>query len=173
MRTSRAGRSTSAAGFTLIEISVVVLLIGIFALLVIPRLDISGAGQLNLAAKRLSGTTKYLLNEAALTGREHRLVYNLEEGSHRALRLEPGGDLVPLDGPGKLTRLGRDVRLRDLTLPGRGTFTTGEVVTHIYPAGWLEETIVHLENRRGEQLTMRISPLTGAAEIFTGYRDFR
>jgi hypothetical protein len=154
-------------------VSVVVLLIGIFAFLVIPRLDISGAGQLNLAAKRLSGTTKYLLNEAALTGREHRLIYNLEEGSYRGLRLEPGGELVTLDGPGRLTRLGREVRLRGLTLPGRGSFTSGEVVTHIYPAGWLEEAVIHLENRQGEQLTMRISPLTGAAETFDGYRDFR
>jgi len=41
-------------------------------------------GELAAAARRLGGTTKSLFNEAALTGREHRLVYDLERGSYRA-----------------------------------------------------------------------------------------
>ena len=151
----------------------VLLIISIFAFLVVPRLELGGGGDLAAAAKRLGGTTKYLYNEAALTGQEHRLLYDLERGSYRAARLEASGELVPLDGPGKLTMLRGEVRFRDLTVPGRGTFTSGEVTTTIHPAGWLEETIVHLENRKGEQLTVHISPLTGGVETYPGYRDFR
>jgi general secretion pathway protein H len=152
---------------------VVLLVISIFAFLVVPRLDLTGRGDLEATAKHLGGTTRYLFNEAALSGREHRLVYDLERGSYRALRLETSGELTPLDGPGKLTRLRGEVRFRDLTVPGRGTFASGEVTTTIHPAGWLEETVVHLENRKGEQLTVHISPLTGMVETFVGYRDFR
>ena len=152
---------------------VVLLIVSIFAFLVVPRLELSGGGELAATAKRLGGTTKYLFNEAALTGREHRLVYDLERGSYRAARLEASGELMPLDGPGKLTTLRGEVRFRDLTVPGRGTFTSGEVTTTIHPAGWLEETIVHLENRKGEQLTVHVSPLTGGVETYPGYRDFR
>jgi general secretion pathway protein H len=162
-----------AAGFTLIEVSVVMLLISIFAFLAIPRLNFSGSDRLSATAKRLSNTSRYLINEAALTGREHRLVYDLEHGSYRAMILEADGELTTVGGPGKLARLHEDVRFRDLTLPGRGTFSTGEVVTRIYPAGWQEETIVHLVNRQGEQLTVRLSPLTGLAETYEGYREFR
>ena len=151
----------------------VLLIISIFAFLVVPRLELGGGAELAGAARRLGGTTKYLFNEAALTGREHRLVYDLERGSYRAARLEASGELVPLDGPGKLTMLRGEVRFRDLTVPGRGTFASGEVTTTIHPAGWLEETVVHLENRKGEQLTVHISPLTGMVETFAGYRDFR
>jgi len=161
------------AGFTLIEMCVVLLVISIFAFLIVPRLDLSGRGDLEATARHLGSTTRYLFNEAALTGREHRLVYNLQDGSYRALRLEASGDLVSVDGPGRLTRLRGDVRFRDLTVPGRGSFTGGEVVTTIHPAGWLEETVVHLENRKGEQLTVHVSPLTGMVETFAGYRDFR
>lgn len=162
-----------AAGFTLVEVSVVVLLIGIFALLTVPRFNFSGAAQLSAAAKRLSNTSRYLLNEAALTGREHRLVYDLERGTYRALVLRPDGELVAVGGQAKPVTLGSDIRFRDLTLPGRGMFSSGEVVTRIYPAGWQEETIVHLENRKGEQLTVHLSPLSGVAETYEGYRDFR
>jgi len=56
---------------------VVLLIISIFAFLVVPRLELGGGAELAGAAKRLGGTTKYLFNEAALTGREHRLVYDL------------------------------------------------------------------------------------------------
>jgi len=152
---------------------VVVLLTGIFAFLIMPRFDLAGRGELAATAKRLGGTTRYLFNEAALTRREHRLVYDLEGDSYRAVRLEANGELTPVDGPGKSTRLRGSVRFRDLTVPGRGTFSTGEVVTTFHPAGWLEETIVHLENRKGEQLTVHISPLTGGVETYAGYRDFR
>jgi general secretion pathway protein H len=154
-------------------VSVVVLLIGIFAFLTIPRLEFGGRDRLAAAARRLSNTSRYLLNEAALTGLEHRLVYDLERGSYRGLVLEAGGELAAVGGAGKPASLGDDVRFRDLTLPGRGSYTSGEVTTRIYPAGWQEETIVHLENRRGEQLTVRLSPLTGVAETYPGYRDFR
>jgi general secretion pathway protein H len=151
----------------------VVLLISIFAFLVIPRFELTGRGELAAAAKRLGGTTRYLFNEAALTGLEHRLVYDLERESYRAVRLEASGELTPVGGPGKQVSLRGGVRFRDLSLPGRGTFSSGEVVTTIHPAGWLEETIVHLENRKGEQLTVHISPLTGGEETYAGYRDFR
>lgn len=176
MPTSIAGRSTKltgSAGFTLIEISVVVLLLGIFALLVTPRLHFSSAAQLSSTARRLGDTSRYLLNEAALSGLEHRLVYNLDEGSYQAMVLESNGELMAVSGTGRGTRLGDEVRFIDVTVPGRGTYTEGEVITRIYPSGWQEEAVVHLENRRGEQLTVRLSPLSGLAETFDGYRDFR
>jgi len=65
-----------------------------------------------------------------------------------------------------------DVRFKDLQLPGRGKFSAGQVTTLIHPSGWVEETIIHLEDGAGEMLTLRVSPLTGITEVFDGYRDY-
>lgn len=172
MRTFTAGNSTEPSGFTLIELSVILVLIGICSLLLIPRLDRFGGGELDAAARRLRGTVKFLFNEAALTGREHRLVYDLEHGSYRALVLKPDGELVEMHGPGKAVRLPPGIRFRDLVLRGRGTFSAGEITLRIHPTGWLEETVVHLQDQGGAQRTLRIAPLSGAADIYHGYRVF-
>ena len=167
-RTSATGKSTSAAGFTLIELAVVVALLGLFALLTVPLFGETGTSKLGYSARRINGTVKYLFNEAALTGREHRLIYNLDRGSYRARRVEADGELVDLTGPGRESRLAGEVRFRDLQLPGRGTFTSGEVTVRIHPTGWVEETLIRLVEGPEKQLTLHIMPLTGTGEIIEG-----
>ena len=172
MPTSTAGKSINkATGFTLVELAVVMALIGLFALLTIPLFGTVGTSKLDYAARRLSGTIKYLFNEAALTGREHRLVYNLDRDSYRARKVEADGEIVDLSDLGRETQLPGSVRFRDLQLPGRGTFTAGEVTVRIHPAGWVEETRIHLEEGPDKQLTLHITPLTGTGEMFEGYRE--
>lgn len=163
-------KSLRQAGFTLIELGVVVVLLGLFAVFTIPLFSATGTSDLGYSARRLSGTIKYLFNESALTGREHRLIYNLDSSSYRAKIVEEDGEIVDLPGLGKETSLAGDVSFRDLQLPGRGTFTSGEVTVRIYPTGWVEETSVHFEGGTGEVLTLHVMPLTGTAEIFEGYK---
>ena len=160
------------SGFTLIELALVVALLGLFALLTIPLFGTTGTSDLGYSARRLGGTIKYLFNESALTGREYRLIYNLDRGSYRARIVEANGDIVDLPGLGRETSLAGDVRFRDLQLPGRGTFTAGEVTVRIYPSGWIEETSVHLEGEPGNAMTLHVMPLTGTSEIFEGYKEF-
>ena len=173
MPTSTAGNLNKQSGFTLIELGVVILLISLFTLISIPLFSHTGRGDVQASARRLSGTVKYLFNEAALTGLEHRLIYNLDRGSYRALTLEADGSLVDVGGVGKTTALQRGVRFIGLTLPGRGTFSSGEVTVRIHPTGWLEETIVQLADDGGNALTLRMNPLTGSTEIFEGNREFQ
>ncbi len=149
-----------------------ILLIGLFSLLTLPRLEVFGGGGLDASARRLGGTVKYLFNEAALTGREHRLIFDLEKRSYRAAMVENSGEVVGLQDLGKGAVLATDVKFRDLFVPGRGSFSVGSVTISIYPSGWLEETVVHLEDQKGALLTLRMSPLTGIVEQFDGYRDF-
>ena len=158
------------SGFTLIELGVVVTLLALFSLLTIPLFGATGTSKVGYSARRLNGMVKYLFNEAALTGREHRLIYNLDSGTYRARILQADGEVVDLPGLGRETQLTGNVRFRDLQLPGRGTFTAGEVTVRIHPSGWLEETGVHLEDGSGNALTLHFMPLTGTAEIFEGYK---
>ncbi len=172
MQTSTAGNSNKQAGFTLIELAVVILLISLFSLVSIPLFSHTGQGSLHTSARKLSGTVKYLFNEAALSGEEHRLIYNLDHGTYRAMVREVTGDLVALDGTGKEATLPQGVRFSRVNLAGRGSFTSGEVTVRIHPSGWLEETVVQLTGADETTLTLRINPLTGSTEIFKGAREF-
>lgn len=172
MPTSTAGNLNKQAGFTLIELVIVVFLLGLFSALVMPRLPGIGEDGLKASARRIAGTVKYFFNEAALSGRPHRLEFNLDEGTFRVRRLDADGTLVELSGTGKEQRLKGNVRFRDVTIPGRGAFSLGEVITEIQPVGWMEETVVHLEEEDGRELTLRISPYTGTTEVLDGYREF-
>jgi len=171
MRTSTAGNSNNQTGFTLIELAVVILLLSLFSLISIPLFSHTGQGGLDASARKLAGTVKYLFNEAALTGQEHRLIFNLDRATYRGVIQEADGSLEEITGTGKETALRQNVRFSLLSLPGRGSFTSGEVTVRIHPSGWLEETVIQLSTT-DDTLTLRLNPLTGSSEIFEGARDF-
>lgn len=164
---SRKGRES---GFTLIEIVVVMVLISLFMVLSIPLYGNIGTGSLDTSARRLSGTIKYLYNESAISGLEYRLIYDLDRGTYRAQALEKDGALTDAQDQGRQAALKGAVRFKDLKVPGRGKFSSGQVTTRIDPSGWVEETVIHLEDGN-EVLTLRVMPLTGTTEIFQGYRE--
>lgn len=160
------------AGFTLVEIVVVMVLISLFMVLSIPLFSDIGAGSLDSSARRLSGTIKYLFNEAALSGQEHRLIYDLDNRSYRAQVLQEDGLLVEAEDQAREAALKGAVRFKDLQVPGRGKYTEGQVTTRFDPSGWVEETVIHLDDGKDKMLTLRVMPLTGLTEIFEGYREF-
>ena len=167
-----ASRGGGLAGFTLVELVVVMVLISLFMVFSIPLFSNIGTSSLGTSARRLSGTIKYLFNESAMSGLEYRLVYDLDQGLYRAQILEANGEQVDAPDQGRQAALKGDVRFMDLQLPGRGKFTMGQITTRIHPSGWVEETIIHLDDGAGEMLTLRVSPLTGTTEVFDGYREF-
>jgi general secretion pathway protein H len=171
MQISIAGISNKSSGFTLIELLIVLFMISIFTIFVIPRFSHVGEGNLNHSARRLSWTIKQLFNEAALSSMEHRIIYNLEQGSYRATILETDGRILPVERFPEEIKLKSGIRFMDVTIAGRGTFSNGEVVARILPSGWLEETMVHFAGEDNKILTLLINPLTGHSESYDGYRE--
>ncbi len=172
MPISTVGNLNNQRGFTLIELGIVVVLIGLFTVISVPLLDTGGRDDVRAAARRLAGTIKYLFNEAALTGLEHRLIYNLDRDSYQAKVRESDGQVFAVKGIGSERRLRKGVHFQRLALPGRGSFNSGEVTVRIDPSGWLEETLILLSGDGDYRLTVLINPLTGAAEIIEGRQRF-
>lgn len=169
-RTSTTGNWTRQRGFTLIELALVIVLISLFALLTLPVFSGSSGHDVQRSARKLSGTIKYLFNEAALTGRQHQLLYDLDRSFFLAHSLDADGNLLEMGRWSKKTYLPDQVRFSALQLPGRGRFTTGQVTVRIQPSGWVEETIIQLSNEDDFALTLHVNPLTGSTEIFKGKR---
>lgn len=161
-----------SAGFTLIELTVVLVLLALFSALALPMLTGFGEDHLALTSRRLAGTVQYLFNESALSRRPYELSFDLDHQRWGAKRLEANGELVPVTGTGREREL-KGVRFEDVVLVGRGKFTSGTVTTQIEPIGWLQETIIHLRNKKGRQMTLHLMPFTGSTEVYEGYRDFQ
>ncbi len=164
---------TTQAGFTLIELVLVVFLLALMASLSLPLISGFEPNGLASSARRLAGTVKYLYNEAAMTGLEHRLIFELEQGKYKATRIATSGELEDLQGTGAEKALSSGVRFLRIYQPQRGEQSTGEITTALLPGGWLEETIIHLQDEDKKQLTLRLVPMTGLTEIYEGNRDFR
>jgi prepilin-type N-terminal cleavage/methylation domain-containing protein len=171
MPTSTAGKSTNH-GFTLIELAVVILIIALFSAITVPLISGAIDDGMRTSARRLVGTAKHLYNEAALNRLEYRLIFNVDEGTYRAQRLEANGELVDVEGLGRRRQLKGETRFQDVQVAGRGRWSSGEVTMGIHPGGWLEETVIHLHNGKGKVLTLRVMPFTGSTEVYDGYREF-
>jgi len=170
MLTSRAGTSTES-GFTLIELTLVIALLGLLLGLVIPKLPAIGENRLEATARRIAGMVRYLYNEAALSGLEHRLAFDLDNNSLGGRKLDPDGELTVVTDSGRDHELGGSVTIVDVSVPGKNKVTSGQLFSRIFPVGWMEETVIHLKNSN-RTLTLHLQPLTGVTDVHEGYKEF-
>lgn len=162
-----------SSGFTLLELAVVLLILGIAASFVAPRLRDPDALALSSSAERLATTARYLYDEAAYQRLPMRLNFDLDRQMYFVTVL--GGDpdapeFVPVDSPlARPVALPDSVAFRDVVLPAVGTVSEGTVFAQFSPEGWADPLVVHLRGRSGGDATMAIEPLTGRTRVADRY----
>jgi prepilin-type N-terminal cleavage/methylation domain-containing protein len=164
-------RSAKAeAGFTLIELSIVILIIAIVARIALPRFRSVTGAELTAATRRLAYTTRYLYEEAALRGTVLALYFDLDRQEYWVAHTEEGtGTLVEdTDLLARRVTLPPDVRIADVFVPGVGKFEQGLVPTRFYPEGYADRSVIGLVDVEGHSYTLRIDPIRGRAEISEG-----
>ena len=166
-------RSDAASGFTLLELSIVLLILGIAASFLVPRLRDPETAQLAASAARLATTARYLSDEAAYQRVPMRL--NLDLDNQRWFVTVLGGDpddpeFVLAESPlARPVVLPDAVTFRDVVLPAFGTVSEGTVFAQFSPEGWADPLVVHLRSRSGADATMAIEPLTGRTRVADRY----
>jgi prepilin-type N-terminal cleavage/methylation domain-containing protein len=179
--------SAGPAGFTLLELAVVLFIMGLMLTIVFPYLGGYRSALLKSESRRLAGRATYLYDLAEAQKVVYQLVFDLDANGYSVARLDPyamqanaaqpnalqpsalAPTFVPDHGPGKAPiLLGDAVRIRDVTVEGVGTYTRGHIACQFYPEGYVDATVVHLADASGGVMTLEFMPLTGQVVIGNG-----
>lgn len=164
MPISPAGISIRQAGFTLIELVLVVSLLAMVSLLSLPLMMDQGDSAQRRSLRRMAGVVKQLYNEATLTRDEHLLTFDFDHNNLLAHRLHGSDGRIEKESFGKETSL-KPLRLQQVDIEGKGSFRSGQVSVRIFPLGWMEQTQVTLVSEDGTTTRLVFSPLTGSTKI--------
>lgn len=172
----RHGGRRRDAGFTLIELGLVLLIIGVVLGITIPRFRDQSHTQLVSQIRKLAVTFRYLQHEAILSGRTYRLNFDLERQRYWVTSAEAGAALGGfVRERGMLARgvnLPEPIGFSDIELPMvAGKLYEGVAYTHFYPDGYVDLTVIHLDNGQ-DVYTLYVDPLTGRVSITAGYQEF-
>ena len=155
------GNHDTARGFTLLELLVVIMIIGVLLSLVAPGLDSVRGRNLADSADRLCLTLNHARQEAVLSSRTWRLEIDPAENIFR-FQQRLGAEFVQMNTPPFTeSRLPPGVRLAELTINGQAVTEAGQV--YLFPTGEQDAfSLTLLEGERRRVLSM--GPL-GPAEV--------
>jgi prepilin-type N-terminal cleavage/methylation domain-containing protein len=162
----------NSAAFTLLELAVVLLIIGLVLAIAMPRFGAFQGAELRSQAHRLATRGHYLYLEAGAQKVLLRLNFDLNHNSYFVTRLDPFAvrpSFKPETGPaGERVTMPADVRLRDVWVEGVGLVRSGLIRCQFYPSGSADAAVIHLFDRKGDVMTIGIAPFNGAIAIFPG-----
>ncbi len=159
-------------GFTLIELTIVIVILGVMLSLIIPRLGELGEANLKRSARHLTSTIRFLKDEAQARKEVYRLRFDVTEGRYWV-------EVMTLlsDKTVEFKRFSSEMATEG-TLAGQTTFRDIKVASHpddpyiqFSPNGWVEHAVIHLRNSEGLDFTLVVNPLTGNAELREGYAE--
>ena len=156
-------------GFTLIELMVVVVVLGVMMGLVIPRLGDMGEANLKRSARHLTGMIKFLRDEAQAKKAVYRIRFDIQGNRYWAEELT-----VLSDRTREFKRL-QVAMANDGNLAGQTSFRDVHVGSHpddpyilFTPDGWVEPALIHLRNGDDKPFTLIVKPLTGNTQLHEG-----
>ena len=158
-------------GYTLIELSVVVLLIGLMLSLAVPRIrDSLLNDDLNATTRQIVGAAREMRNEAVREQVDYLLhldltqhgfwTYSADTTAEKRAELRKGAVRFP-DG----------IRIADVRQPAEARKTEGEVVIRFFSKGYVAPTVVHLV-KEDRAVTLVFNPFLQAVSVYEKYVDF-
>lgn len=160
------------AGFTLIEIAVVLVVISMVMMLVLPRLPSSDEENLKISARTLASTLRYLQERAATVGTGYYI--SLEPGTESFKILEIGADgsgNEPGDPLLQKSPVKEGISIADVRIPRLGKINEGQLRIDVGSGGIRDFITFHLRAVNGEFWTVMAFPSGGKVKVFEGYLE--
>jgi general secretion pathway protein H len=189
-------KTTSAAGFTLVEIMIVIAIMGGIMAIGVPKM-FSSATAMRGAVRKIAVMTRDIRNNSRLYGVTTRLVISIdkEKGYSYSVESSPGVVLMSTElqekelakltdaqaeGSKKKTDFSPETRVQkkvaalpkgmifeDVEKSGHADATTnGKAYINFFPQGLSEESAIHLGDGKTLHWTIVINPLTGRADVY-------
>ncbi len=136
-------------GFTLVEMLLVSLLLGLVLALAVPNLIM--ASNLSSSCRQLVGMIRSVAL-AALAGKQvHRLTFNVQDGAYWASVVVQDQEKAPSDPSiSGMFSLPPGIALQDVTTPERGEVASGRPFIQFSPVGRIERAQIHLTDGKDQ-----------------------
>lgn len=164
------GACRSRPAFTLVELAVVAVIIGVVAIVTFPRLSglVSGRRLMGFSGQ-LAGTLDYVRARSVTDGRVYYFNFNKSKRQYWVTGGEDGDE--PMEGKlGRPQKLPEGVSLRRIKLE-EGSAWFFKPVVRFYPRGNSDGAVIYLETDRGDRASVRVKPYTGRSEVFQGFNQ--
>ena len=174
-RLRRRTLALGSSGFTLLELTLVLVIMAAVFALVIPRLRDPGRSALEAQSHHLVLTFRLLRSEAVLNGSAYQLNYDLDQQRYWVTPADGSVDLAQfahdIGALARGTSLERPIAIVDVVLPTlAGKVSQGQIYTVFYPDGSVDPTVIHLANGR-DAYTLWLNPMNGRLNMDSGYRE--
>jgi prepilin-type N-terminal cleavage/methylation domain-containing protein len=170
------GQGRNTAAFTLIELTIVIVILGVMLSFIIPRLGELGEANLKASARHLTGMIRFLHDEAQAKKDGYRLRFDVQEGRYWTERFTI---LSTSEKTAEFRKFSSEMGTEG-SLSGSTTFRDIKVASHpddpyieFTPEGWVEHALIHLRDGEGRDFTLSVNPLTGNTELKDGYIEER
>ena len=170
-------KPTASAGFTLIELSLVVVLLSVFTFLAVRSLDnLLPRHRMEAGARDLAATIRTARDQAILTSRKTEFFFDMDRQQFWIL-------LPPTDGSDELVdptqqkfgsntlsthQLPEGVSFAGIQPVGGDLQESGGMSIEVSPLGAFSDLIIYLANEEEKELTLMINGMTGLPEFFNG-----
>ncbi|WP_224984677.1 prepilin-type N-terminal cleavage/methylation domain-containing protein [Geomonas agri] len=162
---------SGTAGFTLLELMVVIFIIALAAGIVLPRLPEPESARLKSSARNLASGLRFLNDQAIITKKVYRLHLQLGENTTRITEVSPSGEELQPGDQFMGRRLIEDgIDIEDVNLPNFGVVTEGEVVIPFGPGGVADGVTIHLKGK-DNHYTVTANPSGGKVTVQEGYQE--
>ncbi len=162
----------SNKGFTLIELSVVVFLIGLMLIIAVPKVrDTMLGGGLETVVNRMIDTTRELRSDAVRNQVDYILRLDLDNN----LIWTHSADMTP-EARGEMKKrafkLPEEVKIMDIYFSEEEKITDGEATIRFSRKNYTQPAVIHLAEK-DRRFTLVFKPFLNSVRTFDKYIDFQ